>query len=193
MGRTGGDKTKLRIIGAAEELFSKNGFHATSVSQITKKANVNKAALYYHFKDKNDLILSLFQKILDDFTVSEASRTATQAAHTEGVATALREEILFLTKRKDIFAVMLMESFKSQDPDMSLFKCAEIAMRSASGNRMSAPQLVHEFFTGFIPLIAFVVLKDKWCDFFQCDKEEVLEQFVQFFAASHVATHPHTG
>ncbi|MGA2109148.1 MAG: TetR/AcrR family transcriptional regulator [Syntrophorhabdales bacterium] len=188
-----GDKTKQRIIEAAEELFSKNGFHATSVSQITKKAHVNKAALYYHFKDKNDLILSLFQKILNDLAASEVSRAATPAAHAEEVATALREEISFLTKRKDIFAVMLMESFKSQDPDMSLFKCAEVAMRSVSGNRMSAPQLVHEFFTGFIPLIAFVVLRDKWCEFFRCDKDEVLEQFVEFFAASHVATHPHSG
>ena len=66
-------------------------------------------------------------------------------------------------------------------------------MSSVSGNRMSTPQLVHEFFTGFIPLIAFVVLKDKWCDFFQADKDEVLEQFVKFFAVSHVATHPHSG
>jgi AcrR family transcriptional regulator len=191
MGRTGGDKTKQKILEAAEELFSKNGFHATSVSQITKKANVNKAALYYHFQDKNDLILSLFQKILDDFSASEVSRIATSAAHKEGVTTALREEISFLTKRKDIFAVMFMESLKSQDRDMSLFKCAEVAMRSVSGGQTSAAKLVHEFFTGFIPLIAFAVLKDKWCDFFQRDKDEVLEQFVESFIASHVNTHPY--
>ncbi len=193
MGRTGGDQTKQRILEAAEELFSKKGFHATSVSQITKKANVNKAALYYHFEDKSDLILSLFQKILDDLSASGVSGIPTPAAQGEGVTMALREEISFLAKRKDIFAVMLMESLKSQDPDLSLFKCAEVAMRSVSGDRTSTRQLVHEFFTGFIPLIAFVVLKDKWCDFFQCDKDEVLEQFIEFFAASHVATHPNSG
>jgi AcrR family transcriptional regulator len=191
VGRTGGDITRQRILEAAEELFSKNGFHATSVSQITKKAMVNKAALYYYFKDKNDLILSLFQKILDDFSEPETLKTGPADQKNAGsMKRAMREEISFLEKRKDIFAVMLMESFKSKDPDTSLFRCAELAMNSASSKSGSTPRLVHEFYTGFVPLLAFVVLRDKWCDYFQCDKEQVLEQFIESFIASHVGTHP---
>jgi len=197
VGRTGGDKTRQRILEAAEELFSKNGFHATSVSQITRKAMVNKAALYYYFRDKNDLIASLFQKILDDFSCSEVF-AAGQAAHEKGtrdVRTVMKGELSFLEKRKDIFAVMLMESFKSHDPDTSLFQCIQVAMRSILNTRQSSARLVHEFFTGFIPLLAFVVLKDRWCDYFGYDKEEVVEQFVESFMATHVEGHPggHTG
>jgi AcrR family transcriptional regulator len=191
MGRTGGDKTKQRILEAAEELFSKNGFHGTSVSQITKKAMVNKAALYYHFKDKSDLILSLFRKILDDFAESEIlKRGPGGEKEPDDVKRAMREEIAFLERRKAIFAVMLMESFKSEDPDVSLFRCVELALESSSGKPDSPGRLVHEFFTGFIPLLAFVVLKDKWCDYFHCDREHALEQFIESFIASHVRTHP---
>jgi AcrR family transcriptional regulator len=195
MGRTGGDKTRQRILEVAEELFSKNGFNGTSVSQITKKAQVNKAALYYHFQNKNDLILSMFQKILDDFSDEARPKIghALEQATTDDTKEAIREEIALLEKRKDIFAVMLMESFKSQDQDMSLFRCIEAAMQRAPGSDKSTEYLVHEFFTGFIPLLAFVALKDRWCEYFQCSKEEVLDQFVCTFFESHIKTHsPHS-
>jgi AcrR family transcriptional regulator len=191
MGRTGGDKTRQRILEVAEELFSKNGFHATSVSQITKKALVNKAALYYHFKDKNDLILSLFQMILDDFSETEILKAVpVNDWDSNNVKRAIRQEISFLEKRKDIFAIMLMESLKSEDGDRSLFRCVELAMKRSPGMPSSTGGLVHEFFTGFVPLLAFVVLKDKWCDYFQQDKEHVLVQFIKSFIASHIETHP---
>jgi AcrR family transcriptional regulator len=192
MGRTGGDKTRQRILEAAEELFSRSGFHGTSVSEITKKAMVNKAALYYHFKDKNDLVLSLFQKILDDFADSGSIQPGRSARGIDArdVKKVIREEISFLEKRKDIFAVMLMESFKSQDQGGPLFQCAEAALKSPSESPGSSLRLVHEFFTGLVPLLAFVVLEDKWCKYFRCDKEEVLEQFLESFVASHIETHP---
>ena len=60
MSRTGGDLTKKRILTIAERLFSEKGFDATSVDSIARKAKVNKALIYYHFKDKNDIISSLF-------------------------------------------------------------------------------------------------------------------------------------
>ena len=51
------------------------------------------------------------------------------------------------------------------------------------------PVLFHEFFTGFIPLIAFVALREKFCDYYQCDKEEALSFFVKSFKASHINSH----
>ena len=44
-------KTKEKILKVSQELFAKNGFNGTSVNQIAKAANVNKALIYYHFKD----------------------------------------------------------------------------------------------------------------------------------------------
>ena len=134
---------------------------------------------------------SLFQSILDDFANSELSEPGRAALNEDAphVRTGLRGEISFLEKRKDILAVMLMESFRSQDPDTSLFQCIEVAMPQAA-KEGSSLRLVHEFFTGFVPLLAFVVLKDRWCDYFGYDKREVLGTFVESFVASHVETHP---
>lgn len=49
--------------------------------------------------------------------------------------------------------------------------------------------LVHEFFTGFIPIVAFVALQDKWSEYFKCDSDKVLEYFMDSFEKSHLASH----
>jgi AcrR family transcriptional regulator len=48
--------TKSRILDAAEKLFGLNGFDATSLRDITAEAQVNLAAVNYHFQSKDSLI-----------------------------------------------------------------------------------------------------------------------------------------
>lgn len=48
--------TKTRILDAAEKLFGKKGFDATSLRDITTEADVNLAAVNYHFQSKDSLI-----------------------------------------------------------------------------------------------------------------------------------------
>lgn len=48
--------TKTRILHTAEELFGRKGFEATSLRDITTEANVNLAAINYHFQTKDSLI-----------------------------------------------------------------------------------------------------------------------------------------
>jgi AcrR family transcriptional regulator len=48
--------TKTRILDAAEKLFGNKGFDATSLRDITTEADVNLAAVNYHFQSKDSLI-----------------------------------------------------------------------------------------------------------------------------------------
>ena len=48
--------TKTRILDAAEKLFAENGFDTTSLRDITAAADVNLAAVNYHFQSKESLI-----------------------------------------------------------------------------------------------------------------------------------------
>jgi AcrR family transcriptional regulator len=48
--------TKTRILDAAERLFGAKGFDATSLRDITAEAQVNLAAVNYHFQSKDSLI-----------------------------------------------------------------------------------------------------------------------------------------
>ena len=58
--------TRERILGAAETLFARHGFAGASLRQVTAAANVNLAAVNYHFGSKDNLIEEVFRRRLDE-------------------------------------------------------------------------------------------------------------------------------
>jgi AcrR family transcriptional regulator len=58
--RTRGD-TRARIQQVAVELFAEHGYEGTSLREIAERLDVTKAALYYHFKSKEDIVRSLVE------------------------------------------------------------------------------------------------------------------------------------
>ena len=54
---TGG--TRQRIQAVALELFTEQGYEKTSLREIAERLGVTKAALYYHFKSKDEIVTSL--------------------------------------------------------------------------------------------------------------------------------------
>ncbi|MEM5437266.1 TetR/AcrR family transcriptional regulator [Paraburkholderia diazotrophica] len=57
--------TKSRILDAAETLFIESGYEAMSLRQITSKAEVNLAAVNYHFGSKEALMHAMLSRRLD--------------------------------------------------------------------------------------------------------------------------------
>jgi AcrR family transcriptional regulator len=58
-----GKNTLFRIQKKAIELFNKKGYHNTTISDICRAANVTKSTLYYHFKNKEQLITHLYSNV----------------------------------------------------------------------------------------------------------------------------------
>ncbi|MEM7137988.1 MAG: TetR/AcrR family transcriptional regulator [Myxococcota bacterium] len=50
-----------RILRAAIKVFAKNGFYATRVSEIAKAAGVADGTIYLYFKNKDDVLISIFE------------------------------------------------------------------------------------------------------------------------------------
>jgi AcrR family transcriptional regulator len=53
--------TRERIQAVALELFAEQGYEKTSLREIAERLGVTKAALYYHFKSKEDIVSSLVE------------------------------------------------------------------------------------------------------------------------------------
>ena len=51
-----------RIIKAAIEVFAKNGFYNSKISEIAKKAGIADGTIYLYFKNKDDILISLFEE-----------------------------------------------------------------------------------------------------------------------------------
>jgi len=74
--------TKDRILGAAEELFAQFGFSGTSLRQVTSRADVNIAAVNYHFGSKENLVNEVFRRRMDDMSAQRlAALKAATAQH----------------------------------------------------------------------------------------------------------------
>lgn len=54
--------TQSRILDAAEELFAQHGYDATSLRAVTREAEVNLAAVHYHFGGKVKLFQALIER-----------------------------------------------------------------------------------------------------------------------------------
>ncbi len=70
MGKPASFSTKDRILGAAEELFAQYGFAGTSLRQVTSHADVNIAAVNYHFGSKENLVNEVFRRRMDEMTAA---------------------------------------------------------------------------------------------------------------------------
>ena len=62
-----GEESRQRLIKCAAELFWKNGYSATGISEILKQTGLPKGSFYFYFKSKDDLataVTEYYQKIL---------------------------------------------------------------------------------------------------------------------------------
>jgi AcrR family transcriptional regulator len=93
--------TKDRILHAAEELFAAQGFASTSLRQVTSRADVNIAAVNYHFGSKENLVNEVFRRRMDEMSERRMRELrAAQEAHPgelEPILRAFIEPALALT------------------------------------------------------------------------------------------------
>lgn len=88
-------QTKDRILQAAQELFAEKGFPATSMREITSRAEVNLAAINYHFGSKEGLLHALMKQCIEPIN-EERLRQLDEAealARAEGSHVPLRDTI----------------------------------------------------------------------------------------------------
>jgi AcrR family transcriptional regulator len=95
---------RTRIVHAARQLFIRSGFKSVSMQQIADAAGVNKATLYHHFADKEDLFVEVLRQ---EFVQGHHQLNDTVAGHGS-----LRSQLvnialhIFTTYRADIGRLM---------------------------------------------------------------------------------------
>ncbi|HVI60229.1 MAG TPA: TetR family transcriptional regulator [Luteimonas sp.] len=97
--------TKDRILGAAEELFAQHGFGGTSLRQVTSRADVNIAAVNYHFGSKENLVTEVFRRRMDEMSAQRLAllkqARAQDAGGLEAILAAFVEPALALAQDRN--------------------------------------------------------------------------------------------
>ncbi len=69
------EEVKKKILDAAKEIITENGFEGLSIRKITNKLNYSPGIIYHYFKDKNEIIETLvvegYQRILASQKIDE--------------------------------------------------------------------------------------------------------------------------
>jgi AcrR family transcriptional regulator len=60
------DAQRVRIVDVAIEMFSKQGFRATSMNEIAAAVGLSKPTLYHYFASKEQLLVAIYTAVLDE-------------------------------------------------------------------------------------------------------------------------------
>ncbi|MAG95507.1 MAG: TetR/AcrR family transcriptional regulator [Alphaproteobacteria bacterium] len=91
------------ILGAAREVFAERGYQKASMREIARRAGITPAALYYHFENKEDLLIIILEQFSNDFYQSLLSCVTRAQGPEAALRSMLRTHIDVIgERRKDI-------------------------------------------------------------------------------------------
>jgi AcrR family transcriptional regulator len=109
--------TRKKILEAAAQIFGQKGFHATSMNDIARSVNLQKASLYHHVESKQEILLSLLDQALDILIGRMSEVIAKPIPTDEKLRLAMRTYLLTLTEQRDLAAILLLEH-RSLNPEL---------------------------------------------------------------------------
>lgn len=102
--------TRGRILDAALSVFSRKGYHDTSVDEIVWESRTSKGAVYFHFPNKQALFLSLVDKFADllERRVNEA--ISSESSGIRRVSVALQTTLETFGKYRPLAKLLLVQA-----------------------------------------------------------------------------------
>ena len=94
--------TRDRILDAALDLFIAKGFDGTSLREIAEQLGFTKAALYYHFASKDDILMALHMR-LHDFGREALSQMGDEPANLKSWGALLEQLVDQMLVQRKIF------------------------------------------------------------------------------------------
>lgn len=203
--KTTDDKTaKKRILKAAAQEFAEKGFDGARVDTIAKNAMVNKALIYYYYKNKEELLELLFNELIETALSMFAALKNTDPQvflELNAIRSMMYSFLDMLEARQNVVRVLIMEMTKRTPVNAKIFELInqylETVMSLASDFDMETPEnipqaKVTEFFTGLMPMLDYVAYHEIWMERFNIDETTLREQFVESLIGTHFAyTLPH--
>lgn len=115
--RQNGLRTRAEIVAAAERHFAEHGFAATRLSDIADEVGIRRAAIFYHFGDKQELYAAMLEEVFGDLE-APLPVAGTPTARLEA---ALTSWIELVAERPNIARLMLREAADAQPGKVTPF------------------------------------------------------------------------
>ncbi|HJX03740.1 MAG TPA: TetR/AcrR family transcriptional regulator [Dehalococcoidia bacterium] len=94
------------IIKAAARIFAAKGYHGTTLDEIAREIGVSKPALYYHIKNKEEILKEIVGRIMEPMeTVARVGRSGIPPR--QRIAQMIRMLVQFAAERQEITLIAL--------------------------------------------------------------------------------------
>lgn len=189
---------KNRILQAAIKIFAAKSFEGSRIEEIAQEANVPKSLIYYHFKNKDEILEVLMENFVSEYV--EIIKTASKTTH-EGKKEQIPERMVdykeFAMQNADLIRIIFIDSLKKSTEKPVIYKLVEALIETEENYSMLAKgdnynkneRLVAEFFTSILPNCAYLCFAESWVKYFSMDKREFDELFVKIISETHGAYH----
>ena len=98
-----------QIVGQSARLFREQGFVASSIRDIGGAAGMTSAALYYHFPNKDKLLLGVMSKALEVVRKAVVEATEQEGSAWSKLTAAVHAHLAISTQHQDFAIVLLQE------------------------------------------------------------------------------------
>ncbi len=105
---SGGEK-RDRILRAAVTIFSRKGFFNSKVSEIARAASVADGTIYLYFRNKDDLLISLFEEKMGEVVADVRRRTAAGGNALEKLKIFIGNHMELLERESGLVEVLQVE------------------------------------------------------------------------------------
>jgi len=190
---TRGTGSRHELLDTAIDCFARFGYQATSIDRIAREAGVTKGALYYHFKDKEDLLFEAVKNRVGQWErrVVEEVRPATSAEmRLRQVAHVCLEHATKSNHRRMIVTLMV-ESLDTSKPLSAEFRAMMDRFRTFLREVIESGQRQGEFRPGIDPALAARVyagaVMGAEIQYYQDPEASSLSETLDAFIEQHLA------
>ncbi len=164
-------ETKRKILTAAREVFSEWGYDGASMSEVAKRADVNKALPFYYFKSKENLLKEVVRGASENILEwKDAFIKNTDMSDRGSLEKYYDNALALMESRREMIRIILTESFKGKAEEVPLFEFMEHVLKQAAAYLQNSGShsldttklMTAEVFFDAMPLFAFAALGEKW-------------------------------
>lgn len=98
-----------QIIEAAVQVIAENGYHSSQVSKIARQAGVADGTIYLYFKNKEDILVSVFEEKMGDFIEHTSKAIKKQRQAHDQLRTLIEMHFSQLAENKHLAVVTQLE------------------------------------------------------------------------------------
>lgn len=156
-----------QIIDAAVVVIAQNGYHQAQVSKIAKQAGVADGTIYLYFKNKEDILISLFQEKMGYFVEQ------------------IQEEIKGKASSAEKLLVLIKKHFQILSADTNLAIVTQLELRQSN---IDLRHRINDVLRGYLQLIDNIILEGKENGEFSANLNAKLTRLMIFGTIDETAT-----